>query len=284
MKKFITKIIDYFLIVVLTIFMAGSLVFINFLQMVSMIILPFSKKLFRKINRFFANSWWGAAVICMEKIRGINIQFSGDEIPEKENVIVIANHQQMSDIPVLFSLASRKKCLGDMKWFMKDVIKYVPGVGWGMFFLDGLFVKRNWHADKDKIKKTFKKFHREKIPIWLMIFPEGTRLKPHKLRQSQEFAQKKNLFIPQNVLLPRTKGFTASVEGLRKHVDAIYDVTIQYKGKVPTLRQFICGRVKNVNMHVRRYGMSSMPLEENKLNEWLYEKFLEKDALLESSH
>lgn len=45
--------------------------------------------------------------------------------------------------------------LGDMKWMVKDIIKYVPGVGWGMLFLDCIFVKRDWTTDKESIRKTF---------------------------------------------------------------------------------------------------------------------------------
>ena len=76
---------------------------------------------------------------------------TGDEVPDRENVILVSNHQEMVDIPVLFSFAYAKRRLGDMKFFAKDIIKYVPGFGWGLLFLDCLFVKRNWTSDKEKI-------------------------------------------------------------------------------------------------------------------------------------
>ena len=61
----------------------------------------------------------------------------------------------MADITFLMDFAYRKGRLGDMKWMVKDIIKYVPGVGWGMLFLDCIFVKRDWTTDKESIRKTF---------------------------------------------------------------------------------------------------------------------------------
>ena len=76
---------------------------------------------------------------------------SGDELPQTENAVVIANHQSMTDVQALFLLARKAGRLGDLKWFVKNSLKYVPGIGWGMVFLDCLFVKRDWTADRRRI-------------------------------------------------------------------------------------------------------------------------------------
>jgi 1-acyl-sn-glycerol-3-phosphate acyltransferase len=264
-----------------SIFLFSLLIFFNSLQTASLAIKPFSATAFRRFNRWAADTWWGLCVKVAARVYGVRIKVSGDEAPPRENAVVISNHQQMPDITVLMWFAKSKDRLGDLKWFVKDIVKYVPGIGWGMLFLDCPFVKRDWASDKDYIKKIFQRIIQGRIPLWLVTFAEGTRFSPDKLKQSQDFAKKNGLFVPRHVLIPRTKGFVATVSGMRQHLDAVYDVTIGYIGGVPTLWQWIKGYVREVNLHVRRYPVESLPSGEEELSTWLMERFKQKDELLE---
>ncbi|MBY0369202.1 lysophospholipid acyltransferase family protein [bacterium] len=261
-------------------FLGLSLIFINGLQMLSLVLLPFSRKAFRQINRFFAHHWWGWCVIGTEKFFGVKPIITGDTLPDNENAIVFANHQQMADILVLMMIIYRKRRLGDLKWFVKDPIKYIPGVGWGMQFLDCLFVKRDWMADRAKIEATFHKFKSQNIPLWLVTFVEGTRITDKKLSLAQLHAAEKGLPVPKYTLVPRTRGFSAAVEGLEGHVDAVYDVTIGYVGGIPKLSQVFRGLVKSVRLDVRRFPISELPQSAEGRAEWLRGRFERKDALL----
>lgn len=261
-------------------FLFVSIVIINVFQTISLLVFPFSRKLFRSINRFFAKTWWSWCEWTVVKWCKVKISITGDEIPEKENAIIICNHQTMTDIPMLFTIAKKAKRLGDLKWFVKDSLKYAPGVGWGMLFLDCLFVKRNWHSDKDNIEATFKKFFKEDIPIWLMIFPEGTRFKKSKLERSHKIALRKGLPILNNVLLPRPKGFTSSVVGLKGHVSAVYDISINYFGSSPSLWELFKSSLKKVEVNIVRYPIESLPADEKDLSNWIVERFKEKDQFL----
>jgi 1-acyl-sn-glycerol-3-phosphate acyltransferase len=256
----------------------------NFFQLFTLMLFPFSRKKFRKANRDIADFWWGLASFCLEEIQGIQIHFSGDNVPQKENALLIINHQSMADIPVLFRLGRRALRLGDMKWIGKDMLKYVPGAGWGMLFLDSIFVKRQWHRDRENINRTFQKFFKENIPIWLTTFPEGTRLNKQKLLNSQLFSKKHGL--PKNcyVLTPRTKGFVASVQGLRGHITAVYDITIGFPDRAPSLFELVTGKVDNVYVHVRRFEITSLPINDTELSQWLHRTFLEKDQMLAHFH
>ena len=264
------------------IFLFSLLIFFNSLQTASLAIKPFSVTAFRSFNRWAADAWWGLCVKTAAWVYGLRIKVSGDEVPMRENAVVISNHQQMPDIPVLLWFAKSKDRLGDLKWFVKDVIKYVPGIGWGMLFLDCPFIKRDWTSDKEYIKKVFERILKGRIPLWLVTFAEGTRFSPAKLKQSQDFAEKNGLFVPRHVLIPRTKGFTATVSELGHHLDAVYDVTIGYIDGVPTLWQWVKGYVREVNLHVRRYPIESLPSGETELSAWLMERFRQKDQLLET--
>lgn len=257
------------------------LVFVNFLQMVSVLIFPFSQRAFRAFNRACAGFWWGSCVICVRYINRAKLVLTGDPIPYRENAIVIANHANMSDILLLLMLAYESGRIADLKWFVKDVLKYVPGIGWGMLFLDCIFVKRNWESDKEKIKKVFAKFEKNDIPFWLISFVEGTRFTKEKSAQSQKYAREKQLPILDNVLLPRTKGFTATIKGLGANAAAVYDITIGHIGEVPSLWDVITRKNNSFHLHVRRYPTSELPEDEKELSNWLITRFCEKDLRLQ---
>jgi len=262
--------------------MFSSLLCLNAIQMLSLVVKPFSRKKFRAINRWCAQTYWYWTSRGSEVIHGVRATITGDVLPARENAVVVANHQQMPDIICLMKLAREGECLGDMKWFVKDILKYVPGGGWGMLFLDCLFLKRDWNADRSKIEKTFRKFFVEKIPLWLLSFPEGTRITPSKLAASQAYAKKIGVTPLNHVLFPRTKGFTASVVGLTGHATAVYVVTIAYPDGIPTLWQWTKGDAKRFSMHVKRYEIGKMPKSESELSDWLIARFREMDARLDN--
>jgi len=127
---------------------------------------------------------------------------------------------------------------------------------------------------------TFKRILDDNIPIWLVSFVEGTRAAPEKIKNSKAYAETHGLNPLDHVLLPRTKGFVATVRGLGNHIDAIYDVTIGYEKGVPTLWQYVKGYAPRAHLHVRRYPVDSLPSSDDELSTWLHERFQEKDKLL----
>mgnify|MGYP002064506829 CR=1 FL=1 len=78
-----------------------------------------------------------------------------------------------------------KERLGDMKYFIKKQLKWVPGMGWGLQFLDCLFVERDWASDREQIRRTFDRLVRDDVPIHLVSFAEGTRLTQAKLEAAK---------------------------------------------------------------------------------------------------
>ncbi|MCP4679271.1 MAG: acyltransferase [Deltaproteobacteria bacterium] len=269
--------------ILIAVFLFSTLIAINLTQTASLLLWIFSKKAFRVYNRFAANTWWGLCDITAKWIHGAHLELTGDPIPKKENVIVVSNHQQSPDITFFFMLAKAKGRLGDLKWFVKDTIKYVPGIGWGMLFIGCIFVKRNWTRDRASIEKTFAWINKGAVPFWIILFVEGTRLTPAKLAKSHQYAESRNEQPLRHLLLPRTKGFTSAVIGLRDgHLDAVYDLTIGYTDGVPTLSQYVAGVSKVAHFHVRRYVAADLPETEEALSEWLMERFREKDRRLDA--
>jgi lysocardiolipin and lysophospholipid acyltransferase len=259
----------------------GTLLPINLIQLSSLALLPFSRKAFRAVNRWCADSWWGLCVTGAERINGSRVVFTGDDVPMRENALLVVNHQQMPDITAVMKFCRTKDRLGDMKFFVKKQLKWVPGMGWGMQFLDCLFIDRDWASDREQIERTFSRLVNDNVPVHLVSFVEGTRLTLAKLAAAQDYARAHGLYIPRHVLVARTKGFAASVEGLRSHISAVYDLTIAYEHAVPTLWQYIKGLVDRIHVHVRRFPVADLPATADDLRQWLQDRWQEKDELLD---
>jgi 1-acyl-sn-glycerol-3-phosphate acyltransferase len=254
-----------------------ALVPLNLVQMLSLVAWPFSGKLFRAINRGVCATFFNGLNILMEKFAGVEVAITGDPLPYRENAFVIANHQAMADIPSIIALARRSGRAGDLKWFVKDPIKYVPGIGWGMLFLDCIYVKRNWMADKSRVLKTFESLRTHRTPFWLVSFLEGTRITPEKRARSQAFGERQKLPRLEHVMLPRTKGFEATMEGLGSHKQAVYDLTIGYEGRPPGLSALLLGGVRRIHVHARRYPVAELPKENKERADWALARWVEKE-------
>lgn len=264
------------------ILMSVCLLVTNAFQISTLLVLPFSAPLFRNLNRFFVASWAKSMALMMRYTSCTQVHFEGDFIDFGENAIVIPNHQSMVDIMMTIKLAENAGRLGDIKQFAKDILKWVPGIGWGMFFVDGIFLKRDWTRDAGTIFKTFERLRNHKMPFWVINYPEGTRITPHKLKASQEFSRTRGLPLLKHVMIPRPKGFTATLQALRGELQAVYDMTIIYGEHIPSLWELLSGQLRSVRVHVKRYPITELPQDETAIQAWLLERFIEKDQRLNS--
>lgn len=84
----------------------------------------------QQINNYIVHIYWVQLTCFVEKYVGIEYHFYGDQVKDQESAIVIANHQSFIDWLMIFPFAMRKASLGNCNFFAKDVIKYIPGMGW----------------------------------------------------------------------------------------------------------------------------------------------------------
>jgi len=209
--------------------------------------------------------------------------------------MIIGNHRSTLDFSIGALIAAHAPNLGCGRLvpLMKDVLRFMPGVGWICYFSGAVFLKRNWLADRNKLEAKVK----EMItlyprPFWLGLYPEGTRFTEKKLVEAQEFVRKRNaerpnafqLAVPENTLIPRPKGFVffSQHDGLRSCLETVNDFTIGCYGGDLRLSQFIRGefKTKALHIHVNRIPISELPKEKEELEKWLYKSFERKDARL----
>ena len=258
------------------------LAFVNILQTLSIVIAPFSREMFHRVNIWFAMGIWTWWSVIIERIHGTKLIVSGDELPAGESAVMFANHQSMGDIVVLLCLARRTGRMADMRWMVKGSMKFMPFLGWGMLSLDFLFLKRDWAKDREHIAAAFARFRSRKTPVWLVLFPEGTRRTPEKHAKSMVHAGRAGHPPTEKVMLPRTKGFVASVQGLAGKINAIYRITVGYPRGALSLYELFGGRVGDIHIIVKRHLIATVPSDEPGMSTWLVQEFQEIDRTLRS--
>lgn len=232
-----------------------------------------------------------------ETVRGQLLKsVEGDLILDfPERMVLIANHQIYTDWLYLWWIAYCNGMHGRLYIILKESLKKIPVLGWGMQLNQFIFLKRNWEQDRPNMASALQKLNKVTDPMWLLLFPEGTNLAPSTRAKSAAWAKKNNTPDTRHVLLPRSTGLHFCLEELQDSVDYLYDCTVAYEG-VPrgqyaqdifTLKAgYLEGRPpKSVSMHWRRFPIKDIPLHNDKAFElWLTARWREKDLLLEMYH
>ncbi|RIB20980.1 acyltransferase-domain-containing protein [Gigaspora rosea] len=287
------------------VFYAVQSIAINFSQFAALLIWPLNKNLFRNIiihtqkcygillvtiTQFFAPC--DIIITTDESAKGVlspspNCKFN---IPEK--IILIGNHQIYADWIYIWAFSYMSNMHGAVKIILKASLKWMPIFGWGMQFFDFIFLKRSWASDQGTLNKKLEEISNSEDPMWLLIFPEGTLASKETRGWSQKYAAKIGVDDLDNVLLPHSTGLYTCSQALKKSVHYIYDLTIGFDGvpkgvypeEIYNLKGIYFQGVfpSNVHMHIRRYAISEIPDDKDKFGEWLRQRWIEKDKLMDT--
>ncbi|KAL1563976.1 putative 1-acyl-sn-glycerol-3-phosphate acyltransferase 5 [Salvia divinorum] len=235
----------------------------------------------RNGTAFFFGIWIALWPFWFEKLNKTKVVFSGDVVPPKERVLLIANHRTEVDWMYLWDLALRKGREGAIRYILKSSLMKMPVFGWVFHVMEFIPVERKWEADESVICKMLLSFNDPQDPLWLAVFPEGTDFTEQKCIRSQMYASENGLPILKNVLLPKLKGFYACLEKLKDSLDAVYDVTIGYRHNCPTFMDNAYGiDPSEVHIHVERISLRDIPSSEDEVSSWLMRRFSLKDQML----
>ncbi|XP_023322633.1 1-acyl-sn-glycerol-3-phosphate acyltransferase delta isoform X2 [Eurytemora carolleeae] len=264
---------------------------VNLLQLILYILLSrVNRKLFRTLNYYliytiyaqllFLADWWSAAKL--------NIYSAPDVLKGmgEEHAIILMNHHYELDWLYGWMVGDSARLLGNARVYVKKMLKYVPIIGWAWGFSDVAFLERNWEKDKDNLAYKINQLLDYPSPVWILLFPEGTRFSQEKFAASQKFAAARGLPELQHHLIPRTKGFSFTVSQLDPtRISTVYDVTLvagSENSAPPTLTSAIRGKETVANMYIRKFDLKDIPKDEEGSSAWLMKLFQEKDALKDS--
>jgi len=197
------------------------------------------------------------------------------------------NHTYDVDWLIGWMLCEKLGVLGNCKAYAKKAIQYIPAIGWSWKFAEFVFLERSFDKDKEIIGRQINEIFDYPYPVWLLLNAEGTRFTEKKHEASVKFAQERGMPVLKYHLIPRTKGFTASLPYLKEKCPCILDIQLAFKknDKVePTIVNLLHGRGVTGYMHIRRIDMKSLPDKEEEAAEWMQELFRFKDKLQDSFH
>ncbi|XP_037669142.1 1-acyl-sn-glycerol-3-phosphate acyltransferase epsilon isoform X2 [Choloepus didactylus] len=126
-----------------------------------------------------------------ENYTGVQILLYGDFPKNKENIIYLSNHQSTVDWIVADILAIRQNALGHVRYVLKDGLKWLPLYGCYFSQHGGIYVKRSAKFNEKEMKNKLQSYISARTPMFLVIFPEGTRYNPELTKvisASQAFA------------------------------------------------------------------------------------------------
>ncbi|MGE8358530.1 lysophospholipid acyltransferase family protein [Pseudomonas sp.] len=141
-------------------------------SVISMFVAPFLP--FRARYRFVNQAWCAWAIWLAKVLVGIRYEISGlENIPQKPCVI-LAKHQSTWETFFLSALFE------PMTQVLKRELLYVPFFGWAMAMLRPIAIDRD--NPKAALKQLASKGHeRLEQGVWVLIFPEGTRIPPGQI-------------------------------------------------------------------------------------------------------
>ncbi len=143
-----------------------------------LIFYPFDKK------RKFAHMqcfWWADSLIRLNPFWKLKV--SGlDNIDYNKTYVIIANHQSMADIVVLY------KTRMQFKWVSKDSLFKVPFIGWCLALTEHIGLARGEYSSIKRVYRQAAEWLRKDMSV--LFFPEGTRSDSEEMNVFQNGAFK----------------------------------------------------------------------------------------------
>lgn len=207
-----------------------------------------------QINRcldWLASHWMSANKAHQQWLLPTQIERTGDwDLQRNEWYMMVANHQSWVDILVLLREFNGR--IPYLKFFLKQSLIWVPFLGVAWWALDFPFMRRYTKAqlqrnpslkgkDIEETRKSCEKFRFN--PVTIINFLEGTRRTPAKHRDQGSAYQ--------HLLEPKAGGLAFTLNAMNGQLHALLDVTIHYPEGVPSYWDYVCGRVKRIQVHVK---------------------------------
>ena len=220
-----------------------------------------------------------------------SISITGMENLKKQHwYIATSNHQSWGDIFILQKITNKKVPL--LRFFMKDVLKWIPIVSIVGWALDMPFLKRYSKEqinknpslrgkDLEQMKKAFKRL--ETNPGTVFSFAEGTRFTKQK-HEDQNSPYK-------NLLKPKAGGIGVALSTM-PYISTLIDIGISYDSDSKSFWSFLCGEMSDIKIKVRSIEIPEDLLNKDyakdrqfrdDLKNWLHQIWGEKDRFLSST-
>ncbi|KAI8929652.1 acyltransferase-domain-containing protein [Entophlyctis helioformis] len=250
----------------------GCSLAINYIQFIGLPLKLVSRSYYRRWMRFTQRLFGSLMLIETYLFAPLDIVLTGDHeaLRDTDVTVIMANHQIYSDWWYIWLMAWFKGAHGELKIMLKHDLSKVPILGWGMQFFEFLFLERKWLKDRKTLTQNLLRAKTDNMPLWLLMFPEGTVITDDTQGKSRAFAKKNDISDdPKYVLIPKSTGLYNSLRILQPEAEYIYDFTIGYSGinagqcpfdEYPLSRVFYEGNgPQQIHIHVDRFRTATLP-------------------------
>lgn len=187
MKQFVSNMIWIYGALLIVILYFAMLFF-------TIVLYPFDKK--RKVAHAQCY-WWSDLLVRFGSVCKMDI--SGlENIDKNKTYVIVANHQSLADIIVLYQMKAQ------FKWVAKDSLFKVPFLGWCMSLAKHIKLDRGNLASIKKVYREAAEWLRNGMSV--LFFPEGTRSETDTMKEFQNGAFKLAIREKKPVLPVRIKG------------------------------------------------------------------------------
>uniref|UniRef100_A0A1I7TWF0 PlsC domain-containing protein n=1 Tax=Caenorhabditis tropicalis TaxID=1561998 RepID=A0A1I7TWF0_9PELO len=289
----------YFLFMTAWVVPVACVITVSMLFPLMLFSMPMFNYLEHKLCGMVNAHWNAVAVFC-----GASVTEYGTNLANyaEEKCLLLANHLGLLDHFVLMqSLNEKGSIRSKWMWVIYNIWKYTPlGVMWtshGNFFVNGGASKRDsvLNSFRQHLTNSFYKYDFG----WVIMYPEGSRLYLVK-KSGRSFAEKNGLKPLDHCVYPRTGAAHAVLDvlgpidetlssskcGKGEPIKYIIDATIGYhRGVVPDICDAVMGDWPSIDASAFAVHYEVIPVkpewsEENKLRDFLYERYVIKDKLL----
>jgi 1-acyl-sn-glycerol-3-phosphate acyltransferase len=204
---------------------------------------PLSRAAHRRVTVAFSRAFLLCGTVVLERWGRVRIVTHGDPIPPHSATLCILNHCSSVDMLIGLAWLSRygPPYPGNAKAIVKASLGKVPIFGWILRFAEFPLISRSWEQDRLHLLDSIRSLLTFPVPLWYVIYPEGSRVDAAKLRASQDYARERGYPVLEHVLLPRFKAFTAVAHALRGSVQDVCDATLMFDGPIPTAKTALSG-------------------------------------------
>ena len=255
------------------------------------LLLPINISLAQRILDFFVAAYLSLPASLLE-LYGTRIHCFGDAplVSQRgEYSVMFSNHPTELDWLYLWNWLYRYGDLTQLKIVMKGGLRRAPIIGWALQLACHLFLARDWDKDQKHVQRLIQHYRRAMQPtaalirslfdsllgrpsLQLLIFPEGTNMRPVAKERSDKFAREHHLPAYTHVLHPRTTGFVYIMDQLTaaeaaQHTEeeaklrAVYDMTVAFPGTCcSNFKQLVLGYLpSDISFYCKRFAVNQLP-------------------------
>ncbi len=153
-------------------------IILYFVILVTVGLFPYDRKRSRAHAQCF---WWSDMVIGFNPFWHIEISGLENIDPDK-TYVVVANHQSMADIVILYQTKMQ------FKWVAKESLFRVPFVGWSLSLCKHICIARGRLASIKHVYRDAATWIKSGMSV--LFFPEGTRSETGEMKEFQNGAFK----------------------------------------------------------------------------------------------